>query len=136
MCSLRKVTWEHSRLSGGLKNILLPKIISDTVSLCKDLGEKYLLVDQLCNIQDDAESKHGQIRDMDKIYGSVAFTTIIAINDRDGKGTPELAGRPRRFSIWWPPHNYQTGRGEVSPYGMSIINSSLWNNRDGHSKNE
>ncbi|KAH6674135.1 heterokaryon incompatibility protein-domain-containing protein [Halenospora varia] len=91
----RHVQLEKSNLgalqtSGGIKNILLPKIISDTVSLCKDLGEKYLWVDRLCNIQDDAESKHGQIRDMGKIYGSVAFTIIIAVNNRDGKGTQNL----------------------------------------------
>jgi len=40
-------------------------------------GEKYLWVDSLCIVQDDADIKHVQIQNMDMIYRS-AFAVIVA----------------------------------------------------------
>jgi hypothetical protein len=38
---------------GGLKNLRLPPVIYDAISLSRDLGERYLWVDRLCIVQDD-----------------------------------------------------------------------------------
>lgn len=114
---------------GGLTDIPLPQIISDAISLCRDLGEKYLWVDRLCIVQDDEKSKHSQIHNMDTIYSSAYLTVILALNERGGKGIPGFRDCPRRSSIWHPPRGAMFfGRG-VNPNGMRTVNSSLWNNR-------
>jgi hypothetical protein len=115
---------------GSMANLVLPRIISDTISLCRDLGETYLWVDRLCIIQDDAGSKHNQIRGMDKIYRSATFAIIAALNDRDGLGLPGSYGRPRLSSALRQPYETEVeGRG-IKPNGMSaLVEPSLWNKR-------
>lgn len=121
---------EELELSGGMANISLPNIISDAISLCKELGETYLWVDRFCIIQDDAESKHDQIFGMDKIYRSATFTIVAALNKRDGKGIPGFTGRPRISSVWRPPYDCEVeGRGIRPNCTTAIVDPSLWNKR-------
>lgn len=49
-----------------LVNIHSPYLISDALSLYRNLGEDYLWVDRLCIVQHDTEEKPGQIAAMDK----------------------------------------------------------------------
>lgn len=70
---------------GGLRNLRLPPVISDAISLSRDLGERYLWVDRLCIVQDDAQSKHHQICAMDKVYSLATFTIIAALNDTEAR---------------------------------------------------
>jgi hypothetical protein len=60
----------------------LPEVIEDAITLTKACGERYLWVDKLCIIQDDAERKHNQIMQMDTIFSSAALT-IVAFSGRD-----------------------------------------------------
>lgn len=114
---------------GGLSNVSLPTIISDTISLCRDLGETYLWIDRLCIVQDDAGSKHKQIQRMDVIYRSAIFTIAAALNDRGG-GLPGYRGRPRKLSIWSPPRKCEVeGHGIDSDSVKMLVDSSLWNTR-------
>lgn len=117
-------------LPGGMANISLPNIISDAISLCQGLGEIYLWVDRFCIIQDDVESKHGQIHGMNKIYRSANFTIVAALNKRDSQGIPGFSGRPRISSVWRPPYECEIeGRGIRPNCTNSIVDSSLWNKR-------
>lgn len=116
---------------GGLTNIRLPFIISDVISLCKDLGQRYLWVDRQCIIQDDESSKHDQIAGMDTIYLSANLTIIVAVNSRDGEGIPGYRTWPRKSSVWRPEHELDgEGRRLSELNGMrTIVNASLWNKR-------
>lgn len=121
---------EELQRSCGMANIALPNIISDAISLCKNLGETYLWVDRFCIIQDDAESKHNQIHGMDRIYRSATFTIVAALDKRDGQGIPGFSGRPRASSVWRPPYNCEIeGRGIRPNCTTTIVDQSLWNKR-------
>ncbi|KAF7561008.1 hypothetical protein G7046_g3144 [Stylonectria norvegica] len=117
-------------IPGSLSKTQLPTIISDAMSLCKELGESYLWIDRLCIVQNDAESKHDQIRGMDKIYRLASFAIIAALNNRDGQGLPGFSSRERQPSIWHPARKCDIeGRG-IKPNGMSdLVDKSLWNKR-------
>ncbi|KAK2764760.1 hypothetical protein CKAH01_04925 [Colletotrichum kahawae] len=115
---------------GSLSAVSLPRIITDTISLCRDLGERYLWVDRLCIVQDDERSKPDQIDGMDRIYRSAAFAIMAALDDRTGKGLPGYIDERRpRASLWGPPRNRNSRRG-IDPNGVqATVDSSLWNRR-------
>lgn len=71
----------------------IPGTIADTITLCRSMGQKYLWVDSLCIIQDDAKEKMRLIHGMDRVYEN-AILTVIALSGSDA--TAGLAGiRPR-----------------------------------------
>ncbi|KAJ4331114.1 hypothetical protein N0V87_009441, partial [Didymella glomerata] len=57
----------------------VPKTIRDAIDVTRDVGVKYLWVDQLCTMQsgNDAD-KRGNIERMDSIYGHALFTIVAA----------------------------------------------------------
>jgi hypothetical protein len=70
------------------------------MGLIAQLSIKYLWVDALCVVQDDAESKHDQIQGMAGIYAN-GYVTIIAGNGWDaGHGLRGIPGvtEPRQLS--------------------------------------
>lgn len=74
----------------------IPGTIADAITLCRSIGQKYLWVDSLCIIQDDAEERTRLIHGMDRVYEN-ALLTIIALSGSDAAAG--LAGiRPRNFS--------------------------------------
>lgn len=73
-----KANLKKRRMPGGLDASVLPGTISDTIELVRQLGERYLWIDALCIVQDDLKDKDMQIRLMDVIYGSSAFTVFAA----------------------------------------------------------
>ncbi|XTI93743.1 HET-domain-containing protein [Cenococcum geophilum] len=83
-----KSTLSHLRSPGALRrlNSLLPEVVQDSITLVLQLGERYLWVDSLCIVQDDALTKHSQIMAMDAVY-SQAILTIVAEFSR-GANTP------------------------------------------------
>lgn len=83
---LEKSNREKLEKPGGLAKIGLPPIITDTMLLCKQLGENHLWIDRFCIIQDDPDSKHGQIRGMDRIYRCANFTIMAALGSMGTSG--------------------------------------------------
>ncbi|KAK0667873.1 heterokaryon incompatibility protein-domain-containing protein [Cercophora samala] len=61
----------------SIKQDFLPRVISDTIELVKDLGERYLWIDRLCIVQ-DGQMKRSEIENMDNIYSGADFTIIAA----------------------------------------------------------
>lgn len=68
----------HSHLDGIALQIL-PKTISDAISLCCKLGFEYVWVDALCIIQDDYEDWTREAAKMCEVYGNSALTIVPSI---------------------------------------------------------
>lgn len=62
--------------SQGGCGTLIPHVITDAMQLVALLGERYLWVDSLCIVQDEADDKHEQIAQMDVIYSQAAATIV------------------------------------------------------------
>lgn len=100
---------------------LLPKTIKDTMRLVKLLGIKYLWVDCLCIVQDDAELKHAQIQEMGAIYAR-AYVTIVAANgwnSNHGLRGIRNVTEPRQLSRYTEDNFYES----LQPH------SSIWYSR-------
>ncbi|KAI5920474.1 HET-domain-containing protein [Camillea tinctor] len=129
---LEKNNFRDLETPGKLSEITLPGVISDAISLCRDLGETYLWIDRLCIIQDHPELKPAQILAMDRIYRSATFTIVAALNVRNGEGLPGYRQVPRnpRSSVWRPPYHAEVETRTIEPNGIeSLVDTSLWNHR-------
>ena len=74
----------------------IPETIRNAMMLLSHVGERYLWVDSLCIIQDDANLKHHQILNMDVIYHQ-AFAVIVAAYGSDvHAGLPGVRAGSRR----------------------------------------
>ena len=73
----------------------IPKTITDTIEVVREMGERFLWVDALCILQGDALEASENIGSMDRVYGN-AIVTIVA-----GQGETASAGlggvRPKCF---------------------------------------
>lgn len=73
----------------------LPRTITDAMLLVSRLDERYLWVDSLCIMQDDAENKHDQIALMDVIYQKSILTLVAVSGKNAGAGLPGVAAGSR-----------------------------------------
>jgi hypothetical protein len=79
--------------------VVIPKTVRHTMGLVKELGEKYLWVDSLCIVQDDANNFHAELRNMCGIYDR-AYLTIVAATAWDADdGLRGLRGITRRRQV-------------------------------------
>ncbi|KAF2093786.1 HET-domain-containing protein [Rhizodiscina lignyota] len=112
---------------GALDTIDLPRSVSDAIEACSKLGYNHLWVDCLCILSDDAESKHEQIGQMDKIYEGSELCIVAAAGPDASYGLPGISrGRGCR-----------DGEGEI--YGLklrpllhsasTLIDASKWAQR-------
>ncbi|KAM7215181.1 Heterokaryon incompatibility protein (HET) domain containing protein [Rhypophila decipiens] len=78
----------------------LPDTIQDAITVVQGLGERYLWVDSLCIIQDDAENKQANIESMADVYAGATFAIVAASRQHAKAGLPgvrpESRGRPQR----------------------------------------
>ncbi|KAK1830427.1 heterokaryon incompatibility protein-domain-containing protein [Podospora conica] len=72
----------------------IPLVIADAISVCLQLGLRYLWVDRYCILQNDSDSKHDQIRNMNLIYKQSELTIIAAAGSGPTYGLPGVS-RPR-----------------------------------------
>ncbi|KAL2197958.1 heterokaryon incompatibility protein-domain-containing protein [Corynascus similis CBS 632.67] len=119
-----------SQMNGLDVGRLFP-VIADAIRLCKDLGKRYLWVDQLCIVQDDPVSKFSQIQAMDSIYNMADFT-VVALSS--APGLPGVSSRPRDssfdaiYGLW--DGGFQLPRGEATaPFADWAIERSRWDTR-------
>ncbi|KAJ4364655.1 hypothetical protein N0V83_009252 [Neocucurbitaria cava] len=74
----------------------LPLLIEDAMTCTKMIGLRYLWVDRYCIDQEDVNSKHDLIQNMDRIYRGSAVTIIHAAGTSPDCGLPGVSGTSRR----------------------------------------
>lgn len=94
--------WGNEPLPEGVKQVdthvsptalprSVPKVVEDAMIVAREIGYRYLWVDQYCIDQQDEEDKHHQIRNMDHIYEG-AYATIVAFSGKDSScGLPGVS---------------------------------------------
>lgn len=92
----KKTRLELERPNGlSMDDTRLPRTITDAMLLVSRFDERYLWVDSLCIMQDDADNKHDQISLMDVIYQN-AILTIVAVSGKNaGAGLPGVRAGSR-----------------------------------------
>ncbi|KAF2994350.1 hypothetical protein E8E13_000635 [Curvularia kusanoi] len=73
----------------------VPRVVHDAVVVTRELGFRYLWIDRYCINQQDADTKHQQIRQMWSIYASAYITLIAAAGNGPNHGLPGVS-LPRR----------------------------------------
>jgi hypothetical protein len=104
-----------------------PRSIRDAISLCRELGERYLWVDSMCIIQ-DTQDKHWQMKSMEAIYRGAVLTIVAAAGDNADVGLPGFSA---------PSFNFKqlsvSIRGlklaNMSPDFKKSVDLSIWNTR-------
>jgi hypothetical protein len=67
------------------------KTVVDAIKITKQLGYRYLWVNEYCIDQDDAVHKDNQIRQMNRIYQGANLTIVAAAGDSKHFGLPEVS---------------------------------------------
>jgi hypothetical protein len=71
----------------------LPLTISDTIVLCRRLGQRYLWVDCLCIVQDDPEEKMRLIHGMGQVYENASLTIFAVSGSNADHGLAGVTAR-------------------------------------------
>ncbi|KAK3392347.1 heterokaryon incompatibility protein-domain-containing protein [Sordaria brevicollis] len=90
----RPVVTYHDNLAARMERISfsdLPRTFQDTVVLTRKLGQRYLWIDSLCIIQDDAEDWANEASKMAKVYEQSYFT-IAALSSADSSEGLQVYG--------------------------------------------
>ena len=88
------------KVEGVLQTIwnLLPRTIQDAIEIVKALGERFLWIDALCLIQNDAVDMRSGIEVMDLIYETAVVSIIAASGDNANSGLPGVLAGSRLAS--------------------------------------
>ena len=92
MLQLRKENFDSLTSRGALESICqqLPRTITDAIDLLKALGLRYLWIDGLCLVQDDAKDVTLGVSMMNSIYHGSYFTIVAAAGQDANAGLPGL----------------------------------------------
>lgn len=115
-------------MDSGLSSIVFPKTIADAINLTSDLGIRYLWIDSLCIVQDDAE-KFMEISRMDVIYGLASLVLVAAAGADANVGLTGYFRSPRTED---KQEIQQIDRFQLmvsSPPLGKILSTSKWNTR-------
>lgn len=82
----------------GISWTTLPRALQQAVVLTRALGFRYLWIDALCLVQDDAAARLEESMTMDEIFGN-AFLTIAATSAIDSSSDPLFPVQAQPFKI-------------------------------------
>lgn len=82
----------------GIPWTTLPRALQEAIVLTRALGFRWLWVDALCLIQDDAAAKVEESMTMDQVFGN-AFLTIAATSATDSSSHPLFPTQVQPFKI-------------------------------------
>jgi hypothetical protein len=99
--------WGHRPQSSAVKNDLgfregsrlppdLPRTVEDAISVTKQLGYRFLWVDEYCIDQLDENHRTEQIGQMDRIYMGTDLTIVAAAGENKSYGLPGVNGTKRK----------------------------------------
>ncbi|RDW63615.1 hypothetical protein BP6252_11160 [Coleophoma cylindrospora] len=107
---------------------LLPKTIKDAIVVCQKLNERYLWIDSLCIIQDDALDQKYQITKMDMVYRRALLTIVAASGTAANAGLPGIHPSLPRNKI--PTETIQSlNLVAIAQEAEFEANTSTWNSR-------
>ncbi|KAK2755529.1 hypothetical protein FQN54_006469 [Arachnomyces sp. PD_36] len=86
-----RATIDGMRREGGLPVKGMPATIENAMTVCRQMGERYLWADRLCIIQDDGDDKKSQIEAMDDIYTSAQIVLVAVYGDNMDFGIPGIS---------------------------------------------
>ncbi|KXX74749.1 hypothetical protein MMYC01_209106 [Madurella mycetomatis] len=98
LTSHTKTWFANGFLSQDIYQELIPRTIRDAMTLVSTIGERYLWVDSLCLMQDDAADMADGIKHMDLIYQGAILTIIAASGTDNNAGLPGLHPRTRQVT--------------------------------------
>ncbi|KAK4185860.1 heterokaryon incompatibility protein-domain-containing protein, partial [Podospora australis] len=82
----------------------VPLVVSDAITVCKQLGLRYIWIDRYCILQDTQEDAHAQIQSMNHIYKHSDLTIIAAAGSDPYYGLPGVSTRARLRPLRPPLH--------------------------------
>lgn len=94
-CVLLKENTTQLEQAKSLEN--LPKTIEDAITICKNLGQRFLWVDRLCIVQNDEAKKGHQIHAMADIFQSAALTLIATSGESMESPIPGISTKRQTF---------------------------------------
>ncbi|KAK7999129.1 heterokaryon incompatibility protein-domain-containing protein [Apiospora marii] len=112
----------------GLVNAPTPQTISDAIQLVQNLGERYLWVDSLCIVQDDANDKLEQLPIMGNVYRQAYLVIVAAAGNDAHAGLPGMRDTVRRE--WQPTEIIKGVRfAAVRPSLDEALKRTTWDSR-------
>jgi hypothetical protein len=106
----------------------LPRTITDAMEVCRKLDQRFLWIDRLCIIQDDAiEVKTAQLNEMGKIYQLAKYVIVALAGDGAAYGLPGVTIPRGRGQKALPFETFSIC--EEVPHLRDIIKSSNWATR-------
>lgn len=94
-CALLKENTAQLEQTNGLKD--LPKTIEDAMTICKNLGQRFLWVDRLCIVQNDKAKRGHQIHAMADIFQSALLTIVATCGDGIESPIPGVSTERQTF---------------------------------------
>lgn len=114
-----------SSLAGGIGKEM-PKTIRDAMFLVQILGQRYLWVDSLCIVQDDAQKRI----EIANIYAQASITIVASDGDNADDGLRGLQGMSGPRSVRQVVHSLGRGAPLIETYGQTGSWGPLtWNTR-------
>jgi hypothetical protein len=80
----------------SLSTLDVPATILDAITLVRSMGERYIWVDSVCIIQDDAIDQKSQLSIMALIYTNAIFTIIATHGEDANAGLPGIRSGSRK----------------------------------------
>lgn len=126
-------TREVLETPGGLTHpsINLHQTIKDAVKTTRDIGLRYIWIDALCILQDDAADKAAIISQMGNIYGNSTLTIVASTNVEPRDGLPGIGrtARSRRQIVQQVQGVFLAATFHDSRRPHREILDSVWNSR-------
>jgi hypothetical protein len=103
---------EELQVKGSIGHVWkqLSPTIQDAILFTRQLGERYIWVDSLCILQDNAQNAAANIEAMDSIYRYAATALLVAEDNASLRGLPGVSN-PRQIHLF---------QAELSP-GLPVL---------------
>ncbi|KFY24476.1 hypothetical protein V493_05205 [Pseudogymnoascus sp. VKM F-4281 (FW-2241)] len=106
-----------------------PTTIRDAITFTRQLEHRYLWIDSICILQDDALDKATQVLHMDAIFTRASFIIIAASGSDANAGLTGLNGPPRDITQHTAIYSDELTLLSLKLGREDDLNTSVWNSR-------